>query len=169
MIITIFLLFFHSTNRRSLKKSGKKSGLYSSPPDQQQYYDHDDYEDNSRFRPSSRQYEDSQYHPPSHRSEEHLGYRTSQRQTYDDTPHPLEEDYRSYSRNGSIRQNGQAYSNSIMEEDDEVVTATYTSPGQRKQIPSKLPPLEALSGKKKKKKKFLKRMAENSPRAYYDD
>lgn len=162
MIRSMSLCF--SSMRRSLKKKGRESAQYSGAhQQQQQYYDDDDYEDNSRFRPSSRQYDDSRFHPPSHRLEEPTGYRLSQRQTYDDTPHPLEQGYQ---QNGSLRHNGQVYRNPIMEEDDEVVTATYAG---HQQIPSKLPPLDTTGGKKKKKKKFLKKMAESSPRAYYDD
>lgn len=151
--------------RGSLRKRGRNAP-YTAAVEQQQYYDHDAYDDNSRFRPSSRQFDDSsRFHPPPHKPEE-PSYRLSDRQSYDDAPHPLEE---GYNKRSSLRQNGHAYGNAIAEEDDEVVTAMYTSSGQR-QMPSKLPPLEAThGGKKKKKKKFLKRMAENSPRAQDDD
>lgn len=151
-----YVLISFSSMRRSLRKKDRDTDSYTAALEQQKYYDHDRFEDNSRFRPSSRQFDDNSSR-----------FRLSDRQSYDDSPHPLEEDY---IPRGSLRQNGKVYRNRIVEEEDEdVMTATYMPQGQR-QMPSKLPPLEAAhGGKKKKKKKFLKKMAEHSPRAYDDD
>jgi len=159
------VLFCRSSLRGS-KHSNRDN--FSAAIDQQQHFDADHYEDNSRFRPSSRQLEDSSYfpHPAARRSLSRTsgstGFRIEDRQNYDDVPHPLEENLKS----SRSRQNGHAYSNAIAEEDDDIATAMYV-PGGSQQLPSKLPPLES-TGKKKKKKKFLKKVAENSPRAPHD-
>lgn len=170
----------------SLRRSGQKKKPDELPTyhEQQQYYNEDQFEDNSRFRPSSRQFEDtSRFQTPGRQPfddnqqslrsssgrqsyNETQQFHPSSRQSYEDQPHPLEQ---SYSKQGSLRQNGHAYNNRIMEEDDDVIQAEYMSGDQNYRQPpqGQLPPLISTGHKKKKKKKFLKKMA-SSPRAAED-
>lgn len=162
--MSYFVFSFHSSLRRSSKK---KKDSFQTPQEQQQYYDADHFEDHSRFRPSSRQFEDTSrfQHPGRQMFDETQQFRPSSRQSFEDMPHPLEQ---GYSLQGSLRQNDQVYASPIMEEEDGVVKAQYMSDdrGFGQPLPAQLPPITATH-KKKKKKKFLKKMA-NSPRTGED-
>ncbi|XP_052773636.1 trichohyalin-like isoform X2 [Mya arenaria] len=155
------------SQQRSPRKPRKQRSNDQFNPglEQQQHYDMDHYEDNSRFRPSSRQFEDQPRfpHPAARRSlGNSTGFSVEDRQSYDQAPHPLEESY------SSTRQNGYANRQPVVEEDNDIATAMYVS-GDQRQPPSKLPPLEPTGRRKKKKKKFLKKVAQDSPRHHDDD
>ncbi|KAL4231314.1 smoothened signaling pathway [Mactra antiquata] len=155
-----------SSQRSSLRRSSKKKqDSYPTNYEQQNYYDNDQYEEESRFRPSSRQFDDSSYLSSSKRQsfDNTRPFSISQRQPFEDKPHPLEPDYAQ--RTGKAH-NGNVHS-AIHEEDDDVVQAQYVTDDYR---PAKLPPLQptpSTGHKKKKKKKFLKKMA--SPRVDDDE
>ena len=156
----------------SLRRNSKKKKAQYPPPIQSQKYNEPDYDEDYRrqsFEENPRLMQ-GDYRPqpqPRFRREIQDDYRQFskddyRRQSFEDAPHPLEDSYGHRGSRNYGKQNGLAYANPIMEDEDDVVPAQYVQNNYSyAQQPSggKLPPLERAEPKKKKKKKFLKKMA----------
>lgn len=128
----------------------KKAETYPPPQQQQKYFDDNELEDTSRIRPSSRMFEEGAHFQPQRQN-----VPIEANHFVPGNKFPFKDD----------RESGQR--NAHEEEDSDIVTAQYLSDSSiHHQPPAKLPPLQTSTHKKKKKNKFLKKMA--SPRVHDD-